>query len=198
MSFPSRPGAFEASAAPPSAARERLEDELLVLRAQGGERAAFAELVARYQERLWRHAARVGGAEGAWDVLQETWLVLARGLRGLSDPARFRRWVYTVVTRLALRGRRAGAREHATASETLDAHAAPDDEAEARADESARVRRALDELAPEQRALLSLRYLEGFELAELAEVLGVPEGTVKSRLHSARAGLRARLERMDP
>ena len=56
----------------------------------------------------------------------------------------------------------------------------------------------LDAFAPEQRALLSLRYLEGFELDELADVLGVPEGTVKSRLHSARASLRARLERMDP
>lgn len=53
--------------------------------------------------------------------------------------------------------------------------------------ERARMRRALDELVPQQRALLSLRYLEGFAFAELAEVLGVPEGTVKSRLHSARA-----------
>lgn len=51
---------------------------------------------------------------------------------------------------------------------------------------------------PDQSTLLSLRYLEDFELGELAEILGIPEGTVKSRLHHASAALRARLERMDP
>ena len=61
----------------------------------------------------------------------------------------------------------------------------------------AQLRAALGHLPGDRRALIALRYLEGFELWELAEILGIPEGTVKSRLHSARNQLRETLERMD-
>ena len=168
----------------------------MLFRSRAGDAPAFAQLVTRWQERLWRHALRLtGSSESAWDALQESWLAIARGIPGLADPARFRRWSYTIVTRSAVNLVRQRAHERATAPETLDGHSAPSDDDDPSADEVARLRRALERLPNETRALVSLRYLEGLELAELAEVFGIPEGTVKSRLHHARAQLRAHLER---
>lgn len=110
----------------------------------------------------------------------------------------FRRWAYTIVTRRAADWQRRAT--HQDREVPLEAEEVCDRAAvEPAADERVtRVRRALSELAGEDRAILALHYLEGFGLWELAEILGVPEGTVKSRLHRARQQLREQLERMLP
>jgi RNA polymerase sigma-70 factor (ECF subfamily) len=123
---------------------------------------------------------------------------MARGIARLSDPALFRRWIYTIVTRTALHHRTARRREQPMDPGTLDEREAPREDADPRVEAVARLRRGLNRLSGEQRALLSLHHLEGFELAALAEILRIPEGTVKSRLHHARAALRAQLERTRP
>lgn len=98
-----------------AAERERLLEELLVLRAREGSRPAFEELVRRWHERLWRHAYRLTGNEqAAADVMQESWIGVTRGITSLRDPASFRRWAYTIVTRAGVaalpgRPRRLGA-----------------------------------------------------------------------------------------
>ena len=75
--------------------RERITNELLVLRCQEGDVAAFEQLVERWQERLWRHAWRLTGDENAaWDALQEAWIGISRGLRRLAEPAAFPGWAY--------------------------------------------------------------------------------------------------------
>ena len=80
-------------------ARERIADELLVLRCQEGDIAAFEQLVERWQERLWRHAWRLTGDENAaWDALQETWIGISRGLGRLVEPAAFPGWAYQIVS----------------------------------------------------------------------------------------------------
>jgi RNA polymerase sigma-70 factor (ECF subfamily) len=174
--------------------REPILDELLVLRCREGSRRAFELLVRRWQERLWRHAHRLTGrTDVAWDVLQEAWISISAGLPRLADPARFGPWAYTIVTRrVADWGRHRGADEPAL---PLDDEREPRAEAP-EADERVEVlRSALRRLPGEQRALLSLRYVDGYEVAAIAEILAVPEGTVKSRLHTAREQLRGSIER---
>jgi RNA polymerase sigma factor (sigma-70 family) len=174
-------------------------DELLVLRAQEGSREAFEALATRWQERLWRHARRLTGRDdAAWDALQEAWIGIAGGLAGLRDAGAFRCWAYTIVTRAANGRARRAPDERPAAPEALDALAGDDGAEDERARAVARLRAALDRLAGGERALLSLRYLEGLGLRELSRVFGIPEGTVKSRLFHAREHLRETLERMQP
>lgn len=181
----------------PGVAGERILEELLVLRAQEGSGEAFRRLVERWQQRLWRHAYRLtGGEDAAWDVVQESWMAITRGIRELRDAGAFRGWAYTIVTRAATRRLRVHRVEESGTIESLDEVSADDSARTEREEAVAQLRAALRELPGDRRALVSLRYLDELELWELAEVFGIPEGTVKSRLHHARKQLKEILERM--
>ncbi|MCL2640233.1 MAG: RNA polymerase sigma factor [Phycisphaerales bacterium] len=170
-------------------ARQRIEEELLVLRCQEGDPAAMEQLVLRWQERLWHHARRLSGNdEAAWDVLQEAWMAMAGRMRSLNDPAAFGGWAYQIVShkcrdwiRREMRGRAA-----------LEAYREMPEEGE---DEWLQkkyeeVKALMERLSGAERAILALVYEEGFDMGQVAEILGVPAGTVKSRLFHARRKLR--------
>jgi RNA polymerase sigma factor (sigma-70 family) len=120
------------------------------------------------------------------DAAQDALLAVMRDLRGLRDPERLVPWVRRIAAREAIRHARRGRREPRAEGE-LARLPAPGDPALV-----SDVRRVLEGLAPEQRAILVLRDLEGLGEAEAAEQLGVALGTVKSRLHRARAAFRER------
>jgi RNA polymerase sigma-70 factor, ECF subfamily len=173
---------------------EQIADEILVLDAQDGRGGALELLVSRWQKRLWWHAYRLtGSADAAWDITQESWLSIVRSLRRLRQPARFGAWAYRIVSYKAYdwrlkRGR--GCPEW----ESLEG---PVPEADPGQPEAIRdVQDILRRLSAGAQALLNLRYLEGFDLAEIAEMLRLPEGTVKSRLHAARNEFKQRWERL--
>jgi RNA polymerase sigma-70 factor (ECF subfamily) len=174
--------------------RERLEQELLVARCQLGERAAFEALVARWHEPLWRYVLGMTGdpARGE-EILQEGWLRILRGIDRLRDPDRLRPWLFSIVRRTfvdRLRARYAEPR-----LEPLDAE--PPDETPPQLDweESESLHRALQRLPPPDRETVVLFYLRELDLRQVAEVLEIPLGTVKSRLHRGRRTLRQELER---
>jgi RNA polymerase sigma-70 factor (ECF subfamily) len=175
--------------------RTRIEDELLVLRSQEGDVAAFDELVDRWQERLWRHAWRLlGNEDAAWDALQEAWIGISRGIRRLEDPAAFPAWAYRITSNKCRdRIRRERRRREAVAAYAEHVRQA-DADASHVDDRCADLKEALTRLPGRDRAILSLRYEEGFDTAAIAAILRVPEGTVKSRLHYARKRLRNFLE----
>ncbi|WP_417449833.1 RNA polymerase sigma factor [Kordiimonas sp.] len=168
----------------------RAEEDLLVLAAKGGCRRAFADLFKRYNKPLVRFAYRLSGDAGlAHDAVQEAWLSLARTIRTLDDPRAFRIWIYRAVRwRLVDIVRKrgdvpvplddmefatgSGEPELATQSQ-LDSHMAA--------------------LSAADRIVLTLFYLEDMKLSEMAAVLELPLGTVKSRLHRARAQLRQQM-----
>ena len=78
--------------------RSQIEDELLVLDAQDGDSTAMEALVGRWQKRLWHHALRLtGDRDAAWDVTQQAWLGIVKGLQKLHDPANFRAWAYRIT-----------------------------------------------------------------------------------------------------
>ena len=171
-------------------ARERVFDELLVTRCQEGRRESFDLLIRRWQRRLWRYARTLTGNDDvAWDVTQETWIAVLRQIRKLGDPAWFAAWAHRIVrNKAADHARRAGRRRHLaeTLAERQRAHDDPPRDAPAEA-----VAKALAQLPPDRQELLTGANLN---IVEIAVVLGIPAGTVKSRLHHAREQLRRVLQ----
>ena len=174
-------------------ARERVIDELLVMRCQEGHRESFDLLIRRWQRRLWRYARRLTGSnDAAWDVTQEAWIAVLRQIRKLNDPAWFAAWVCRIVrNKCADHCRRAGRRRNL--ADAL-AERQRGDKNPPREDPGDAVGDALRRLPPDRQELLTLRYGQDLNIIEIAVVLGVPAGTVKSRLHHAREQLRRILE----
>jgi RNA polymerase sigma-70 factor (ECF subfamily) len=173
-----------------------IHDEWLVLRCQEGDASALTELVDRWQPRLLRFAVRsTGEADEAADVVQAAWLAILPGLNKLGDPACFRRWAYQIVTHKCadwVRARQQGrARNVPLATDPSEPKRSPDESH----DEVAMVRTALRQLPLERRTILAMFYVDGMTVAEIAEALAAPVGTVKSRLHYARIELKELLER---
>lgn len=177
-----------------------IEDEILVLAAQAGDARAFEALLRRWLPVMQRHAARLtGDAMAADDVCQEACLALVAGLRRLDDPARARGWMLRIVTNKAADWvrRRQKDRELTRTLQNHEPRASPSDllHGAESLERSALIRAACMNLPTALRALVSLYYGEGLPVGAIAEALGVPAGTVKSRLHQARTELRAHLER---
>jgi RNA polymerase sigma-70 factor (ECF subfamily) len=170
--------------------REQLVDELLVMDCQDGSRQAMERLVSRWQKRLWRYALRLtGDPQAAWDVTQDSWLAIVRGIARLHDPARFAPWAYRIVTNKANDwiGRNVRTRR---LPPDFDRQAEQSEEPPAAID-AADLQSVLPRLSDAGRTVLTLHYLEGFGLSDIAEILHVPQGTVKSRLHAARNELKS-------
>jgi len=175
---------------------EDIFDELLVMRCQDGDRESLTELVHRWQPRLLCHAMRFTREhEAAADVVQEAWLAIVRGIRNLDDPACFPPWAYRIVTNKCadwIRGRR---RERASTVPLAAEPAARQSPAENAQEDVSDVREAIKQLPPDQRAILSLCYIEELSIRNIAEALSLPAGTVKSRLHYARSRVKEAIER---
>ncbi|MET9343267.1 sigma-70 family RNA polymerase sigma factor [Nonomuraea sp. NPDC003804] len=168
-----------------------MTDELLVVRAQLGERAALAELVARWRMPVWTYVRRMLDAERADDVTQEIWLAVVRGLPRLREPSRFAPWLFTIARRSVTDRLRD---QYAREQETLAAgDVVAEDPVEAVVDRAELVS-LLSALPVPEREVLVLFYLEDLPVEDCAQICRVPVGTVKSRLNRARRLLRARLE----
>lgn len=172
----------------------RILNDYLVASARAGDRAAFAQLTRCWHPRLVAHAWRLtGNRADAEDAVQAGWIEIAAGLRNLRDERAFAAWAYRIVSRRCARAIGAAVRQRAlgevlageTAAETTDPGAGLDAE---------RLRAAVRDLPPEQRAAVALFYFEELSVAEVAVALDVPTGTVKTRLMHARRKLRAHLE----
>jgi RNA polymerase sigma-70 factor (ECF subfamily) len=157
--------------------------------ANRGEAAAFEALYRRYRGWVVRLAYRFTRDEDvARDVLQETFLYFLQKFPGFTLTANLKTFLYPAVKNLSISGRRKSARYQSTASEqdfleTLEA-------AETAGSGRAELAAALQHLSEEHRETLLLRFVDDLSLQEIAEAMGVPLGTVKSRLHAALNSLR--------
>lgn len=170
----------------------------LVLRAQAGDREALDALLASVQEPLYRYAlSLVGERQLAEDVLQETFMRVYRKLGYLREPALFRPWAYRVATREAFRHLKRERRwaEQLRDEDALNALPAPPAREEFAPVLSGRLRETVAALSPASRAVVVLYYLHEMSLEETAGVLGVPLGTVKSRLAYGLEALRRQLRK---
>lgn len=176
--------------------RSQIYDELLVIKCRQGDKAAFDELVGRWQKRLWNYAYRVTGSESAaWDIVQEAWYSIIKGIRKLNDVSVFPRWAFRIVNNKCVDWGRRQRRQGRLNNELTKQGRNESDEKQNCDEKTKSLRAAIEKLSPERRALLALRYSEGFDVGQIAEILIVPEGTVKSRLHRTVNELRQLLER---
>jgi len=181
------------------------DDQCLIAQCLDGNTVAFGELVRRYQDRLYNTVYRlIGNAEDAADVVQDAFLNAYQSLDGFKGDSQFFTWLYRIAVNTAISQKRKqrvllsidAGRNGATTVQPLDEseYGRPGHALE-RAEQDRRVHRALQQLSAEHRAVLILKDMEGQKYEEMADVLGVPIGTIRSRLHRARAELRELLER---
>jgi len=170
-------------------------DAVLVLRCQEGDARAFGELVDRWQPRLLRHAVRLVGEREAADVAQDTWMAAVGQLPRLDDPDAFGPWLFRILTRKSADWIRRRQRQRRLWDRLLQRQTAGPPANVSGPCES--LSDALACLPREQAEAVALYYLEEFSVPEVAGILGVPPGTVKSRLHYARLRLRELLKEQD-
>lgn len=174
---------------------ERLTDEVLVLRAQDGDEVAFSRLVERWQARLWAHARRlIRDDDGAWDVVQASFVSVARQIASLEHVQAFPAWVYRIATGKCMDWLRTRQRHRELQKRWTEEMQAGPQGVSASPHTHAAIREALSMLTDTDRVLVDLRWREGFSTRETAQILGIPEGTVKSRLSSLRAQLQSILK----
>jgi RNA polymerase sigma-70 factor (ECF subfamily) len=168
-----------------------IDDQALAERiVMAGDESAFRELYRRHTPRLYQFVLRIMGGDEleAEDVVQDTWIRASRSLGGFRWESKFETWLTGIGLNLCRNRLRRSGRWDDLHEETLEAVRA--DPREARID----LERAIGMLPPGFRTVLILHDIEGFKHAEIADRLGVSEGTSKSQLFSARRAMRRLLE----
>lgn len=172
----------------------------LVRWAAGGDAAAFHALVDRHAPQLFRLALSLTpGRADAEDVVQETFLGAHRALKAFDGRASVKTWLSRILVRQAARAwRNSRHTRRCYPIDAADSYSPPANgfggaAQTAAVDRKIDIAAAVDKLSPEFRQVIVLREFEQMSYAQMAEVLGVPQGTVESRLHRARAELRQKL-----
>lgn len=161
-----------------------IEDQLLVMDAQDGDVKAMEELVGRWQKRLWQHAFRLTSEnQAAWDITQQSWLGIIKGLRKLNDPANFKAWAYRITTNKSIDWIKKDKAVKHISIEEVQGH-------QHREKKDIGVKELLGKLDIRKRAVLYLYYFERLSVSEISIALKIPGGTVKSRLANARKELK--------
>ena len=176
-------------------------DEVLCQQLARGEESALRTLVARHRHRIWGLLLRSTGNEAdAEDLFQEVWIRVVRAAGDFDPRQRFAPWLYRIAVNLlrdAARRRKAmpiAPTGDGTLPEQADRRRGADEEVAA-GQEARALHQAIASLPAGQRDVLLLRWIEGLGEREVAEAVGIPPGTVKSRLHHAMRNLRALLVR---
>jgi RNA polymerase sigma-70 factor (ECF subfamily) len=176
------------------------DDAPLIEATLAGDKAAFGQLVGRYQDRLYNSLVRVlGSAEDARDIVQDAFVQAFLKLNTFRGSSAFYTWLYRIAFNLAMSHARKGRpmrsldqQKSVHGAEPVDGQPAPEASLASR-ERVELVHAALAQLSAEYRQILVLRELEGCRYDEIAEILELPAGTVRSRLFRARLQLRDHL-----
>jgi RNA polymerase sigma-70 factor (ECF subfamily) len=186
---------------------KRQEEQLLVDRCRRGDRESFAQLMRLHEKQIYNFTYRMLGNEGeAEDLTQDIFIAAFRGIRSFRGEAKFSTWLYRIALNqarnrikylsrrkfFARQARRAdyGAKMVSESPEGLADSAPTPEQWTIMKDLAAQVQECLNQIPHQARQILILRDVQGFSYDELSEMLSLKPGTVKSRLHRARAALR--------
>ena len=187
------------------ALEERLKDHSLVQKLKAGDEDAYAQLCTEYSGKMYRLVCRLAGPEDADDLVQEALMQLYKSMGSFKGACSIGTWIYRITTNVCqdyLRKKSRRSWRHLFSLDWLSSETnkevpsldfEPSERAEIR-DDLDKLRMAIAELPPEQRAVLVLHDLEQLTYQEVADVLGIVVGTVKSRLFYARRKVRSMLE----
>ena len=180
--------------------RSELDETLQIAQARQGDAAAYGELVRKYQNRLCTAMRYMGDSfADAEDTTQEAFLRAFMKLHTFNGASTFYTWLYRIAVNLAISKRRRRRLPVSRERNPTESRVEPTDREEGcderlmRHERAGMVQRALASLCDEYRSIIVLRDIEGFNYDEIALILNVPVGTVRSRLHRARLQLRERL-----
>jgi RNA polymerase sigma-70 factor (ECF subfamily) len=174
---------------------QRARDEWLALRCKLQAPGAFDDLIREMEPPLLYYVTKLLNDESrAFDLLQDVWLTAYRGFRRLQDPGALRVWLYRIAHGLAVDCVRAD-RSRERAERVWAESPEVGDDASFDFEDAADIHRALDHLDAKYRDILVLHFLNDFSIAEIASVVGCPEGTVKSRIYHAKRALKGALTR---
>ncbi|HEY7463306.1 MAG TPA: sigma-70 family RNA polymerase sigma factor [Candidatus Limnocylindria bacterium] len=167
----------------------------LVERAMDGDREAFSDLTRQSISRLYAIAYLIlRDTDAAWDATQEAFVAAWRDLSALRDPDRFDAWLHRVLVRACRRHARRERRRRLVETHELQLERFVGADDIPRVMHRDQLERGFRRLGTDERAIVVLHHLEGFRLAEIGDILGLPTGTVKSRLHRSLRTMRAALE----
>ncbi|MCA9101517.1 MAG: sigma-70 family RNA polymerase sigma factor [Planctomycetales bacterium] len=173
-------------------------ETLVVLRAKDRDEEAFHELVRRYERRILYYSHRILGSDFDFaDVLQEIWMKVFLRITTLDAPEAFRVWLYKIAHDVAIDQLRKNRRYqvgHIGDTPTVEAEISGGWNERELLENAEVVHATLDRLSLLHREVLTLRFLEGLDLSEIAEVLSCSIGTVKSRIYYAKSAMRKLLE----
>lgn len=162
---------------------DKVLDEWLVLRAQDGDKRSLALLVNRWHKKLVAYAFRkTNDIEVAKDLVQDSWQAIVKQVYLLQNPAKFRVWAYRIVNNKSVSWIRDKQKERKMNYEIEQEQVV----LESTEMDFGPVRRAVQQLPDKERTILTLFYQNDYTIKEIAEILSINEGTVKSRLFYAR------------
>jgi RNA polymerase sigma-70 factor (ECF subfamily) len=161
-----------------------IENQLLVMAAQDGDAEAMEKLVRRWQKKLWQYVFRLtSDINAAWDITQQCWLEIIKGLKKLNDPACFKAWAYRIATNKSIDWLKDRSKDQHINLDSVEVDCC-------QKKDDLRVQELIQKLKDDSMAILSLYYFEQLSISEISIVLNIPQGTVKSRLFKARGELK--------
>lgn len=186
---PARPVTGESAAA-------EVTDAQLAARVQRGDAAAFDTLVQRHMQRAFRVAMRLlGQQQDAEDLVQDAFLATLEKIDSFDTQRDFAPWFYRILVNRCLNARKSRARRSTVEVPHDAASATPSPLLETeRSEMRTHLKRAIAQLPERQQAIVTMFDLEGFSSPEIAEIMGISDGTVRWHLHQARRVLREALE----
>jgi len=176
--------------------KENAQNGLILVQCRQGKREGLEALVRTWHQPLFYYVKRlVGKEEDAWDVIQDAWLRVFRGIISVRSAAALPKWLYKVARSAAMTHLRKARHWNALHEESPDETVIDTAASHLTGDFSAQqIHLALEKLPLPEREVLTLHFLEGYQVAEIAEITDAPIGTVKSRMNRAKKNLRHVLE----
>jgi RNA polymerase sigma-70 factor (ECF subfamily) len=167
--------------------QDNISNAILVLKCQRRDEKAFREIVNRWEPRLYYYLRRIVENENdVWDILQETWLAVFQNIRKLQEPLKFSTWLYKIGHNKAVNLLRKENRYIQMKEEQAKDYRENDNKVIDVKERTEVVHKMLDKLKLAHREVLTLYFLEGFSISEMAQIIGISEGTAKSRLYYAK------------
>jgi RNA polymerase sigma factor (sigma-70 family) len=161
-----------------------IQNQFLVMAAQGGNAEALDKLVSLWQKKLWQYVFRLTtDVHASWDITQQCWLEIIKGIKNLHEPKSFKAWAYKIATNRTIDWLKNKNKYQHINLESIEVDCN-------QKDNDLQVKELVQRLKSDSRVILSLYYFEQLNIPEISIALNIPSGTVKSRLFTAREELK--------
>ena len=178
--------------------KEKIYYELLVLRCRRNDKDAWKELIGNWEKPIFYYVKRLVDDENdAWDILQQIWLKVIQGINKLKEPDSLPAWLYRIARWTTMSYWRKRYSKRDLIEEINDISSYEGENEEIHFDNAGKVHYGLSRLSLAHREVLTLYFLEDFSLSDIADILEISPGTVKSRLYHAKRALHDILEKED-